>query len=162
MQNLRIRKPRQGRDAWVSHREGRIRRLLHAAHGHRIETGPRWIVRPGLRDAAPELGFEVLAIVGFFGGGHHAFVAVAQALAVALRVAWRVPGGLRVAHERVATVPKGPQARRNGRSRAAVNLRFRGRPCNAAAGGLKRRLSIRAAQQIFAKLADGCTVTPLR
>src|SRR6185437_16839300 len=40
--------------------------------------------------------------------------------------------------------------------------RLRGRPCNAAARGLKGRLSIRAAQQIFAKLAHRGTIAPLR
>src|SRR6185437_13993769 len=160
MQNLTVCKGADRvRDAWVSRWDGR--RLLHAAHGHRVQAGPCRIVRSGLRDAAPELGLEVLAIVRFFGGSHYAFIAVAQALAVAFRIAWAKPGGLRVAHKRVASIPEGPQARRNRRRSSTVNLRLRGRPCNAAARGLKGRLSIRAAQQIFAKLARRGTIAPL-
>src|SRR6185437_14889958 len=62
-------------------------KLLHAAHGHWIQAGPCRVVRSGLRDAAPELGLEVLAVIGFFGRGHDPPVSVAEALAISVGIA---------------------------------------------------------------------------
>ena len=135
-------------------------KLLHATDSHWIKAGPGRIgfgrpVSPRLRDAAPELFLEAVGVREIFRRGHHALIAIAEALAIAGGVG---RGELAFLGSRKKALQPSIKCAKRGARRFVGVGRCSGDGCS---NVLERRLTGCRAQNILSKLPHGRTLTGL-